>query len=248
MAIQFIEIGSKNTLRRPIVKLTEATPGSIWQYMGTCVGAAAGNSNSRRLHDLNCAAEAAAAALADKVADRNITVELQIDPMIPPLLIEMERIVPILTLIAENASASVEPGPGTVVLQTWCTDKFAGMDAIGQHGHVPIAVRESWMLPGFSTRVAEWDTGFGLHDAVRAADAIDAKIELLDQTEAVALRLAIPLAAETPLPSAENQVGIPSQEKPEPGYVLIENDPLRFTVHGILEGLEDVRTDGIVQA
>jgi len=248
MAIQYIEIGSVNTLRRPVVKLTEATPGSVWQYMGTCMGAISGDRNTRRLHDLNCAAEAAAAALADKVSGRNITVELLIDPMIPPLLIEMERIVPILTLIAENASASVEPGPGTVLLKTWCTDKFAGMDAIGRNGHVPLAVRESWTLPGFSTRVAEWDTGFGLHAAIQAADAIDAKIELLDHVEAVALRLAIPLAVETPLPSAEAEVGMPSRKKKEPGYVLSEDDVPHYSVCGIFGGLEDVRSEGIVQA
>lgn len=248
MAIQYIEIGPEPSSRRPVVKLTDGSPGSVWQYMGTCIGGLNHDRSTRRLHDLNCAAEATAAALAEKVSARNITVELLIDPMIPPLFIEMARIVPILTLIAENASASVEPGPGTVLLKTWFTDQFAGLDAIGRNGHVPVAVRESWTLPGFSTRVAEWDTGFGLHAAIQAADAIAAKIELLDQTESIAFRLTIPLRAETPPPQAEALVGMPSFNKADSGYVFSKDDAPKYSVIGLFGGIEDVRYEGTIQA
>lgn len=248
MAVQYIEIGSERDNRQPIVKLAESSPGSIWQYMGTCIGVQGNDESSRKIHDLNCAAEAAAASLAEKVSRRNIQVELLIDPLIPPMSVEMERVVPILTAIAENASASVEPGPGFVRLKTWCTDKFAGMDAIGRNGFIPNAVRESWTLPGFSTRVADWDTGFGLHAAIEAADAIAGKIELIEQRGAVAFRLALPLNIEAPLPSAEAMVGISEPGEPGGRAALSDNDVPSYTLLGLLGGLEDVREQGIIQA
>ena len=248
MTIQFIEIGADRIVRRPVVKLTEASPGSVWKYMGSCMAAPQENREVRRHHDLNFAAEAAAAVLAKKVSARDITVELLIDPLIPPMFIEMDKVVPILTLIAENASASVEPGPGTVQLITWSTDKHVGMDAVGRGGHVPPAVLDSWTLPGFSTRVADWDTGFGLHDAIRAADAIAARIELLDQTESVALRLAIPLHMETPLPSAEAEVGAPPELGLSLGCVLQNGDVPAYSMLSSWGGTEDARHEGIVHA
>ena len=248
MAIQFIEIGAEGSAGQPIVRLTEPSTGNLWQYVGACIGAIDDHREYRKAHDLNRAAEAAAAALAEKTARRNIRVELLIDPMIPLLPVEMERVVPILTSIAENASASVEPGPGTVLLQTWCTDRFVGMDAVGRNGSVPDAIRESWTLPGFSTRVADWDTGFGLHAAMEAAEAIAARLELLEDSKAVAFRLAIPIKTDTPLPSAEAMVGQPDDGLNADRVPVAYNEPPTYTLLNGFGGLENVRHDGIIQA
>jgi nitrogen-specific signal transduction histidine kinase len=201
-----------------------------------------------RTHDINRAAETAAAALADKVASRNISVELRIDPVLPPVGIEIARIVPILMLIAENASASVEPGPGTVILQTWCTDKLIGVDVVGQNGVVPKEIRDSWTLPGFSTRVADWDTGFGLHAALEAATAIAAKIELLELLDAVTFRFAIPLHAKMPFPSLEAEVGIPDSGNKSGETAEVKGDLPSYTLLGLMGGTTDVFEHGIIQA
>ena len=248
MAIQFIEIGAAGSAAQPIVRLTEPAPGNLWQYIGACMGTIDDHREYRKIHDLNRAAEAAAAALAEKTSSRNIRVELLIDPLIPLLPVEMDKVVPILTSIAENASASVEPGPGTVLLKTWCTDSFVGMDAIGRDGSVPEAIRASWTLPGFSTRVAEWDTGFGLHGAMEAAAAIAARLELLEDSSAVAFRLAIPIKPETPLPSAEAMVGPPDDGNTGNRMPPVDEEMPPYTLLGGFGGQEDVRYDGIIHA
>ncbi len=253
MTIQFIDIGSANASGRPIVKLTEADVGSVLRYIGSSSqGLGHAEKVLSKTHDINRAAEAAAAALADKVATRNITVELRIDPILPPAGVQMDRIVPILTLIAENASASVEPGPGTVIIQTWGTDKTIGVDVIGRNGYVPKEIRDNWTLPGFSTRVADWDTGFGLHAALEAATAVAAKIELLELTDALTFRLEMPLHTKIPYPSAEAEAFIPLSGKAPVAPVEIEGDlpdgQLNYTLLSITGVRRDVCEYEIVQA
>ena len=230
------------------MKLTETAPGSIWQYTGCCL-TDIGEAEERKIEqDLNRTAETAAQALQRKVSSRNIDVELVIDPLIPPLGIDSGRILPIVTAIAVNASASVEPGPGTVTLSTWWHDKHAGVDAIGRGGIVPWEIRENLMRPGFTTRVAEWDTGFGLHAAMEAALAIAARIELFEPEDAVCFRLAIPLKHGTPLSPPEAMVGIGGDDAACRGSALSMGDhDLNLELLMSLKGSADVQP-GIIQA
>lgn len=242
--IPLIEIQKEKQASQPIVKLSETTLGSIWQYTGMCLNS--GERTGRSCQDLNRAAEIAAAALAKKVSDRNITIELIIDPLIPPLGVANERILPIVTDIAENASASVEPGPGTVILRTWFSEKYAGVDAVGMNGFLPNTIRENLTRPGFSTRVADWDTGFGLHAAMEAALSIAARIELFEPEGSVGFRLAIPVKQGNPLNPPEQECALQDPESTDGGP--IDPETLSYQLLTNLWSQQDVFNDGTVQA
>jgi hypothetical protein len=248
VTIQLIELGRESTGRGPSVRLVETAIGSIWQYTGCALTDIGGSPAQHSDQDLNRVAERAARALQEKVSSRHIHVELVIDPLIPPLGIESSRVLPILTAIAENASASVEPGPGTVIISTWWQDKYAGVDAVGRGGILPLEIRENLVRPGFSTRVAEWDTGFGLHAAMEAASAIAARIEWFEPEDSVCFRLAIPLKHGTPISPPETMVGLGVDEVPSPGCALSgEEHELRFTTSTFSGGSFDVQL-GVIQA
>jgi hypothetical protein len=147
---------------------------------------------------INRSASMAARELARKVGDRAVKVELIIQPLMPSIAVHWERLVPIMASIADNASASVEPGPATVSLRTWWEDSHAGLDAVGQGGNIDPVVRARLMAPGFTTRVAEWDTGFGLYEASALAAQIGASISIVDSDADTLFRLTIPLCNSTP--------------------------------------------------
>ena len=246
--IPLIDIQDNKEVAQPIVRLAETLPGSVWQYTGSvCEPEGINALNKRHYYDLNRAAEIAAAKLAAKVSRRDITVELIIDPLIPPLSVDNARILPIVTSIAENASASVEPGPGVVTLKTWLADNFAGVDAVGRNGCLPLAIRENLTRPGFTTRVAEWDTGFGLHAAMAAAVAIAARIELLEPEGSVGFRFAIPIKNRPPTNPPELTTALiePSQSE---NALLTHSNPLSFSLLGSVEIEHGILNDGIVQA
>jgi hypothetical protein len=248
VTVQLIELADEFLGAQPSIKLAETALGSIWQYTGLSLTDIGCSPGSRSEQDLNRATERAAQVLQQKVSSRNIDVELIIDPLIPPLGIENGRILPIVSAIAENASASVEPGPGTVTLSTWWEDRYAGVDAIGQGGILPYEIRENLMRPGFTTRVAEWDTGFGLHAAMEAAAAIAARIELMEPDEAVCFRLAIPLKRGTPLSPPEISVGLIGEGMGSSVRAGASEDPaLNYQLLASLRGSEDDHA-GIIQA
>jgi len=245
--IPLIEIQQDKETANPIVRLSETTPGSVWQYTGALNTFDCSN-NRRAVFDLNSAAELAAAALAKKVSSRDITVELIIDPLIPPLAVTNKRILPIVQAIAENASASVEPGPGTVTLRTWFGDKFAGVDAVGMGGILPTTIRENLVRPGFTTRVADWDTGFGLHAAMEAAVSIAARIELFEPEGSIGFRLAIPLKQGSPLEPSELRTALIEPNTDVEGLSLTDTDQLSCQVLAYLESKKNAFNDGIIQA
>ena len=246
--IPTIEIHNENRPSQPTVRLSETTPGSIWQYTGVAIGRASNTVQRHVVSDLNTAAELAAAALAKKVSSRNIHVELIINPLIPPVNVANDQILPLVTAIAENASASVEPGPGTVTLRTWASDKFVGVDAIGMGGILPSPIRENLTRPGFTTRIGDWDTGFGLHSAMEAAIAIAARIELFEPDGSVGFRLAIPLKQGSPLEPSELRTAIAEPDVSPTGLTLTETDQLSCHMLPYLEGRNNVFSDGIIQA
>ena len=202
---------NKGVATQPVVRLASHNPAALWQHVGYCVEAASrGETSAGEDRDLNRAAQLAAQLLLEKVAARGITVEVVIDPFILPTNTTTRRLVPLILAIAENASASVEPGPGTVVLRTWWRRGYAGVDAVGIGGSVSADVRKNLMRPGFSTRVAEWDTGLGLHEANTAARQINGSIEVFDpkEEEGVGFRLAFPLKAGSHADPAESVLGL----------------------------------------
>ncbi|MCP4679852.1 MAG: HAMP domain-containing histidine kinase [Deltaproteobacteria bacterium] len=247
MTIQTIIIEDRAKKARPIVKLAGPPPGSVWEYSNLAFPTLGGQDIEAADKDLNMACQSAAKFLAEKVSDRQIRVELIIDPLIPPLNIETERLVPIVMDIAENASASVEPGPGTVILRTWWRDQHTGVDAVGLNGVIPSAVRQSLMRPGFSTRVADWDTGFGLHAAVAAAEAIAARVELFEPNDGIGFRLAIPIRSGTPLSPAETTVGLENDKQKESPETWDKNWP-PLTLWGPREVVSDVCTEESIEA
>ena len=212
MTIQTIIINDKTSKGEPTVKLMGSPALSVWEYVGSCMKSSGSKDSGNGLSDLNGVAQKAARILAEKVASRNVDVELIINPLIPPIKVDVEHLVKIVVTIGENASASVEPGPGTVVLKTWWHGKFVGVDAIGRGGKMPAEIRRNLMRPGFTTRVADWDTGFGLHSAKEAALAIDGRIEILDLGEGIGFRLAVPVRVGTPLSPPEAMIGLEAEE------------------------------------
>jgi len=214
MSVKTIEIDEQKKSAPPKLKLAATPMTDVWQYVGFCLRSEDQGEDDWSSRDLNRATQIAASRLAEKVSSRSISVEVIIDPLIPLMNVTARRLVPLIEAIGENASASVEPGPGTVVIRTWWRGGFAGVDAVGIGAHLPEEIRSNLMLPGFSTRVAEWDTGFGLHDAGMAAAAINAKIEMFDPVDktGVGFRFAISLNAGTPLDSPENQLGLPETD------------------------------------
>jgi hypothetical protein len=142
----------------------------------------------------------------------------------------------------------VEPGPGTVTLRTWIEDRFVGVDAVGRGGILPSTIRENLARPGFTTRVGDWDTGFGLHAAMEAAVSIAARIELFEPEGSVGFRLAIPIKQGSPLEPSELQTGLREPESTTGGVFLDDTDQLSCQVLAYLESQRNVYNDRIIQA
>jgi hypothetical protein len=204
VAIQTIVLTNDNRKAELKVRFASLPSSEFWQYGG-------GLSDDAKIGcgiadgDFNRVAQAVAARLAEKVANRLVDVELVIEPVVPTVTIPDARFIPLVLAIAENASASVEPGPGKVQMITWWRGRTIGIDAIGVGGTVPAIIRANLLSPGFSTRIADWDTGFGLHDAAVAAAACGASIEVLDAPEGAVFRLAVQLGRGTPMTPPERE-------------------------------------------
>jgi hypothetical protein len=215
MTLKTITINASTTIASPEIRLAEVPYAGIWQYVGSCIDYST-DATSGVIRDLNHATQAAANRLAKKLSLRNISIEVVIDPLIPPTSLSFAQMVPLIEEIGENASASVEPGPGTVVLRTWWRGGYAGVDAIGRDATVPDVIKQNLMMPGFSTKAGEWDTGFGLHSASQRAKALNGMIEFFDsEDEGPAFRFAIPVKMASSAGSPEARVEAPEYPVPE---------------------------------
>ncbi len=226
MSVRTIVINDKCKVEQPTVKLAAAAPSSVWQYVGFCLNDIdQGEELEDEGRDLNRAVQVAAGRLAEKVSGREISIEVVIEPLIPLTNVTTRRLVPLIAAIGENASASVEPGPGTVLLKTWWGNGLAGVDAIGIDGYVPEAIKINLMKPGFTTRVAEWDTGLGLHQASEAAAEIDGKIEVFEPSDqrGIGFRFAFVLKSGTPIDCPETRVGLVDLDERKPELTLLDN-------------------------
>ncbi len=210
MTVQTIEINQSTPFVAPKMRLTGTPLANVWEYVGYSLRSEGTDGRAGR-RDLNQIVQIAAHDLAQKVTGRSVSVELEIDPLIPELSAFDETVLKICRQLADNASASVEPGPGTVVLRTWWKGRHVGIDAVGLGGTIPREIRDSILRPGFSTRVASWDTGFGLHDALCSAGAIGARINIIPDKDGVRFRVAIPLKTSTPKLPPEKQVALDNE-------------------------------------
>lgn len=207
MTVQTIEINQSTPFVAPKVRLAGTPLANIWEYVGYSLRSEGADGHAGH-GDLNKIVQIAAHDLAQKVTGRAVSVELEIDPLIPSPYPFDDTVLDICRQLADNASASVEPGPGTVVLRTWWKGKNVGIDAIGLGGKIPEDIRQGILRPGFSTRVASWDTGFGLHEALCSAGAIGARIDIIPGRDGVRFRVTIPLKSSTPKLPPEKQVGL----------------------------------------
>ncbi len=208
MSVQTIVIGNINEKARPTVRLGSLPHVSVWQFAGAFLDESDLSAQGIQGLDLNCAVERAAIELAKKVSGRQVKVEVVMEPLMPRIAFPIEKIVPLIQAIGENASASVEPGPGKIVITTWWKGKHVGVDAVGIGGSIPLVIKNNIMNPGFTTRAGEWDTGFGLYHAGAAANDIGTQVELFEDEDGIGFRLAIPLRKDTPASSPDISVGL----------------------------------------
>ena len=241
MTLKTITINAKTKIESPEIKLAEVPYAGIWQYVGSCLDYTT-DSTSGVIRDLNHATQAAANRLAEKLSLRNISIEVLIDPLIPPTSLAFSQMVPLIQEIGENASAAVEPGPGTVILRTWWKGGYAGVDAIGKDATVPDVIKRNLMAPGFSTRAGEWDTGFGLHAASERAKELNGIIEYFEnEDDGAGFRFAIPVKMASSAGSPEAQVAVSDYQEPEEKLVFDPNwyfpaimgEPVEVNCHGI---------------
>lgn len=222
MTLKTITINSSKKIESPDVRLAEVPTAGIWQYVGSCLDYTQDSSDGI-IRDLNHATQAAATKLAEKLSLRNISIEVVIDPLIPPTSVSFSQMVPLILEIGENASAAVEPGPGKVVLRTWWKGGYAGVDAIGQDAIIPEVIKRNLMSPGFSTRAGDWDTGFGLHSANERAKEMNGIVEYFESDEnSAGFRFAVPIKAATSAGSPEVELGIPEFVKSSENEVVMD--------------------------
>lgn len=223
MTLKTITINSSTKIESPEVRLAEVPYAGIWQYVGSCLDYSTDGS-SGVIRDLNHATQAAANRLSEKLSLRNISIEVVIDPLIPPTSLSFSQMVPLILEIGENASAAVEPGPGKVILKTWWRGGYAGVDAIGKDSVVPDLIKKNLMEPGFSTKAGEWDTGFGLHAASQRAREMNGIVEYFEnEQEGAGFRFAIPIKMSSSAGSPESRVDAPRFDPPEIQMALDPN-------------------------
>ncbi len=248
MTVQRIEINKVDTKTKPTVRLSASPPLSVWHFAGMCTQDSVGQQSNGQGCDLNRAAQEAALRLARKVASRDIAIEVIIDPILPNSCVAEGRLVPLIEAIAENASAAVEPGPGRVLIKTWWHKRHIGVDAIGVQGTVPTVIRDQLMYPGFTTRVAEWDTGFGLHQAREDAASLGSAIQLVDSDEDVRFRLTIPLKQGTPISPPEALIGLDGESDALPTVAAMNGTHPLLAYHRLMEEVDHVDLADAVQA
>lgn len=223
MTLKTITINASTKIESPEIRLAEVPHAGIWQYVGSCIDYTT-DGTSGVIRDLNHATQAAANRLAEKLSLRNISIEVVIDPLIPPTSLSFAQMVPLIQEIGENASAAVEPGPGTIILRTWWRGGYAGVDAIGKDARVPEVIKQNLMTPGFSTRAGEWDTGFGLHSASEKARELNGVVEYFETEEdGAGFRFAVPVKMASSAGSPEAQVDDPRYREPEEKFVFDPN-------------------------
>ena len=192
MGLQKIEIAKEYKKKLPHVRISGQMSDGIGQYIA----------EHRRdiltgkitnIDYLTRATQSAAIRFAEKVSNRNIDVEVLIDPMMPANTLDEEWLVSLLCDLADNASASVEPGPGTVLLRTWFDKNSIGVDVVGLGGSIPGIISENIMEPLFTTRTMDWDTGFGLFRAKESAALYLGSISVIEGRDGVNFRLMLPL-------------------------------------------------------
>ncbi|MDD5308903.1 MAG: hypothetical protein PHU25_16430 [Deltaproteobacteria bacterium] len=248
MAVQTIILRESEQKKPLKVRFASLPSSEFWQYVGTFTGETQSEPRGQ-VSDLNRVAQVAATLLAAKVANRLVSVEMVIDPVIPPVAIPEPRLLPLVAAITDNASASVEPGPGMVLVTTWWRGRTVGIDAVGVGGALPPIIRENLMRPGFSTRVAGWDTGFGLYETIAAAAAFGAKVELLEPPEGVCFRLSLPLRRGTPASPPEKQDGLGEEgERGATAAWASEEGPFDPRSLDLLHVIGHARNDEPIQA
>jgi hypothetical protein len=212
MSIKVIEIKNDCEIFNPVVKLANVPFSSLWQYVGKCMSDIYNNNSGETGQDLNYATQKAAQRLSEKLSRRNIKIEVIIDPLIPVSGISVNQLTPLIVAIGENASAAVEPGPGTILLKTWRQKRHIGVDAIGLDAVLPDSIKENLMRPGFTTRAGDWDTGLGLHEVSVKAAKIDGRIEFFEPRDdkGAGFRLSMPLGRGQHRESPEKEIAIDS--------------------------------------
>jgi len=96
---------------------------------------------------------------------------------------------------------------------------------------VPDEIRSNLLRPGFTTRVAEWDTGLGLHEASEAAAAVEGRVEMFEpgDTPGVGFRFAMALCNGTPAGSPEARVCLEDVEDRRPRLQVVHEEALAYT-------------------
>ena len=204
MGLQKIEIEQNFIKKLPSVRIAGQLSSGIGQYIASHRKDIL-QGKVKNIDYLTRATQSAAIRFAEKVSNRKIDVDVLIDPMMPANTLDEKWLASLLCELADNASASVEPGPGKILLKTWFSKKSLGVDVVGINGFIPDIIRKHIMAPLFTTRTMDWDTGFGLYRAVENANRYLGKISIIDDKEDITFRLTLPLKETVTVNKAINE-------------------------------------------
>ncbi|MBN2804312.1 MAG: ATP-binding protein [Deltaproteobacteria bacterium] len=219
MGLQKIELDKEFVKKLPSVRIAGQYSGGIGQYIAEHRREIV-KGKVTNIDYLTRATQSAAIRFAEKVSNRKIDVDVLIDPMMPANTIDEKWLVSLICELADNASASVEPGPGRVFMKTWFDNNNIGVDVIGIDGSIPAIIRDHIMSPLFTTRTMDWDTGFGLFQAVEDAARYNGKVSLIDEVDGTVFRLSLPL---------KETVSVNRKAKASRVLERLINDPLKST-------------------
>jgi PAS domain S-box-containing protein len=212
------------------------------------------SSRDRTRADLNEIARSAARLREHHLAQQKISLHLELQPGVLPVLVNREEIQQVVMNLVLNAEHAIGDRPGTITLRSKAGEHRHSLEVIDDGPGVSAELRGRVFEPFFTTKEVGKGTGLGLSLALGIASAHGGSLELVDASSpeppapgrgpGATFRLTLPAQSAALLPEAP--AAIPSATRPGAGadvraaLVIEDEQPIRDLLVRLL-GRRDYR-------
>jgi PAS domain S-box-containing protein len=151
--------------------------------------------------DLNQLARATAHLREHHLAQRNISLQLELHPGVLPVLVNREEIQQIILNLVMNAEHAIGDAPGSIVIRTNAAEHAHMLQVIDDGPGINPELRGRVFEPFFTTKDVGQGTGLGLSIALGIATAHGGSLQLCDRGKGACFQLTLPAHARVATPT-----------------------------------------------